>query len=568
MTAPEADEKDKSGPAAGRDFIRQIIDEDMKTGKWNGRVHTRFPPEPNGYLHIGHAKSICLNFGLAREFGGQCNLRFDDTNPAKEEVEYVDSIQEDVRWLGFTWDDRMFYASNYFDRLYAFAETLIEKGLAYVDDLSQEEIRAYRGTLTEPGKDSPYRGRSVAENLDLFRRMRAGEFPDGAKVLRAKIDMQSPNVVLRDPVLYRIKHVEHHRTGDAWCVYPMYDYTHCISDSLEGITHSICSLEFENNRPLYDWVLDNLPVPCHPQQIEFARLNLSYTVLSKRKLIQLVTQKVVSGWDDPRLPTLSGIRRRGYTPEAIRDFCERIGISKAENMVDMALLEHCLREDLNRSAKRVMAVLRPLKVVIENYPEGQVEEIDFPYHPEDASLGSRKVPFTREIYVERDDFMETPAKKWFRLAPGAEVRLRYAYYVTCTDVVKDPATGEVTELRCVHDPATKGGWSSDGRKVKGTLHWVSAAHAVPAEVRLYDRLFTKENPAEGKGDFMEALNPASLEVIPEALVEPSLAALPVGERVQFERLGYFCVDKDSTPQKRVFNRAVALKDSWVKAGGR
>ena len=568
MTAPDADEKDKSGPAVGRDFIRQIIDEDMKTGKWGGRVHTRFPPEPNGYLHIGHAKSICLNFGLARDFGGQCNLRFDDTNPAKEEVEYVDSIQEDVRWLGFSWDDRMFYASNYFDRLYAFAETLIEKGLAYVDDLSQEEIRAYRGTLTEPGKDSPYRGRSVAENLDLFRRMRAGEFPDGAKVLRAKIDMQSPNVVLRDPVLYRIKHVEHHRTGDAWCVYPMYDYTHCISDSLEGITHSICSLEFENNRPLYDWVLDNLPVPCHPQQIEFARLNLSYTVLSKRKLIQLVTQKVVSGWDDPRLPTISGIRRRGYTPEAIRDFCERIGISKAENMVDMALLEHCLREDLNRGAKRVMAVLRPLKVVIENYPEGQVEEIDFPYHPEDASLGSRKVPFTREIYVERDDFMETPAKKWFRLAPGAEVRLRYAYYVTCTGVVKDPATGEVTELRCTHDPATKGGWSSDGRKVKGTLHWVSAAHAVPAEVRLYDRLFTKENPSEGKGDFMDALNPDSLEVIPEALVEPSLAALPVGERVQFERLGYFCVDKDSTPQKRVFNRAVALKDSWAKAGGR
>ncbi len=568
MTAPEADEKDKSGPAPGRDFIRQIIDEDMKTGKWGGRVHTRFPPEPNGYLHIGHAKSICLNFGLAKEFGGQCNLRFDDTNPAKEEVEYVDSIQEDVRWLGFTWDDRMFYASNYFDQLYAFAETLIEKGLAYVDDLSQEEIRAYRGTLTEPGKDSPYRGRSVAENLDLFRRMRAGEFPDGAKVLRAKIDMQSPNVVLRDPVLYRIKHVEHHRTGDAWCVYPMYDYTHCISDSLEGVTHSICSLEFENNRPLYDWVLDNLPVPCHPQQIEFARLNLSYTVLSKRKLIQLVTQKVVSGWDDPRLPTLSGIRRRGYTPEAIRDFCERIGISKAENMVDMALLEHCLREDLNRSAKRVMAVLRPLKVVIENYPEGQMEEIDFPYHPEDASLGSRKVPFTREIYVERDDFMETPAKKWFRLAPGAEVRLRYAYYVTCTGVVKDPVTGEVTELRCTHDPATKGGWSSDGRKVKGTLHWVSAAHAMPAEVRLYDRLFTKENPTEGKGDFMDALNPASLEVIPEALVEPSLAALPVGERVQFERLGYFCVDKDSTPQKRVFNRAVALKDSWAKAGGR
>ena len=568
MTAPEADEKDKSGPTPGRDFIRQIIDEDIRTGKWAGRVHTRFPPEPNGYLHIGHAKSICLNFGLAKEFGGLCNLRFDDTNPAKEEVEYVDSIQADVRWLGFSWDDRLFYASDYFEKLYAFAETLIEKGLAYVDDLTQEEIRAHRGTLTEPGKDSPWRGRPAAENLDLFRRMRAGEFPDGAKVLRAKIDMQSPNVVLRDPVLYRIKHVEHHRTGDAWCIYPMYDYTHCISDALEGITHSICSLEFENNRPLYDWVLDNLPVPCHPQQIEFARLNLSYTVLSKRKLIQLVTEKVVSGWDDPRLPTISGIRRRGYTPEAIRDFCERIGISKAENMVDVALLEHCLREDLNRRAKRVMGVLRPLKVVIENYPEGRVEEIDFPYHPEDASLGSRKVPFSRELYIERDDFMETPAKKWFRLAPGAEVRLRYAYYVTCTEVVKDPATGEVVELRCVHDPATKGGWSNDGRKVKGTLHWVSAAHAVPAEVRLYDRLFTKENPAEGKGDFLACLNPASLEIVAEALVEPSLAALPVGENVQFERLGYFCVDKDSTAEKRVFNRSVALKDSWAKAAGR
>ncbi|WP_428562951.1 MAG: glutamine--tRNA ligase/YqeY domain fusion protein [Solidesulfovibrio sp. DCME] len=568
MTAPDADDKDKSGPTPGRDFIRQLIDEDNRTGKWAGRVHTRFPPEPNGYLHIGHAKSICLNFGLAREFGGECNLRFDDTNPAKEEVEYVDSIQEDVRWLGFSWDDRLYYASDYFERLYAFAETLIEKGLAYVDDLSQEEIRAHRGTLTEPGKDSPWRNRPVAENLDLFRRMRAGEFPDGAKVLRAKIDMQSPNVVLRDPVIYRIKHVEHHRTGDAWCVYPMYDYTHCISDALEGITHSICSLEFENNRPLYDWVLDNLPVPCHPQQIEFARLNLSYTVLSKRKLIKLVTEKVVAGWDDPRLPTLSGIRRRGYTPEAIRDFCERIGISKAENMVDMALLEHCLREDLNRRAKRVMAVLRPLKVVIENYPEGQVEAIDFPYHPEDATLGSRQVPFSRELYIERDDFAETPARKWFRLAPGAEVRLRYAYYVTCTDVVKDPATGEVVELRCVHDPATKGGWSGDGRKVKGTLHWVSAAHAKKAEVRLYDRLFTKENPSEGKGDFMDCLNPDSLEVIAEALVEPSLAELPVGENVQFERLGYFCVDKDSTPAKRVFNRSVALKDSWAKAAGR
>jgi glutaminyl-tRNA synthetase len=565
MTAPDAEVPAKSGPAPARDFIRQIVDEDNRVGKWGGRVHTRFPPEPNGYLHIGHAKSICLNFGLAKEFGGLCNLRFDDTNPAKEEVEYVDAIQEDVRWLGFSWDERMFYASDYFEKLYAFAEQLIEKGLAYVDDLSQEEIRAYRGTLTEPGKDSPYRDRAPEENLDLFRRMRAGEFPDGAKVLRLKIDMQSPNVVLRDPVIYRIKHVEHHRTGDKWCIYPMYDYTHCISDALEGITHSICSLEFENNRPLYDWVLNQLPVPCHPQQIEFARLNLSYTVLSKRKLIQLVTEKVVSGWDDPRLPTLSGIRRRGYTPEAMRDFCERIGVSKADSQVDMALLEHCLREDLNARAKRLMAVLRPLKLVITNYPEGQVEDIDFPYHPEDTAMGSRKVPFTRELYVERDDFMEVPAKKWFRLAPGAEVRLRHAYYVTCTEVIKDPATGEVVELRCVHDPATKGGWSSDGRKVKGTIHWVSAAHALTAEVRLYDRLFTKENPTEGKGDFLDHINPHSLEVVENALIEPALADIPVGENVQFERLGYFCVDKDSTPQKRVFNRSVALKDSWAKA---
>ena len=565
MTAPDAEVPAKSGPAPARDFIRQIVDEDNRVGKWGGRVHTRFPPEPNGYLHIGHAKSICLNFGLAKEFGGLCNLRFDDTNPAKEEVEYVDAIQEDVRWLGFSWDERMFYASDYFEKLYAFAEQLIEKGLAYVDDLSQEEIRAYRGTLTEPGKDSPYRDRAPEENLDLFRRMRAGEFPDGAKVLRLKIDMQSPNVVLRDPVIYRIKHVEHHRTGDAWCIYPMYDYTHCISDALEGITHSICSLEFENNRPLYDWVLNQLPVPCHPQQIEFARLNLSYTVLSKRKLIQLVTEKVVSGWDDPRLPTLSGIRRRGYTPEAMRDFCERIGVSKADSQVDMALLEHCLREDLNARAKRLMGVLRPLKLVITNYPEGQVEDINFPYHPEDASMGARQVPFTRELYVERDDFMEVPAKKWFRLAPGAEVRLRHAYYVTCTEVIKDPATGEVVELRCVHDPATKGGWSSDGRKVKGTIHWVSAAHALTAEVRLYDRLFTKENPTEGKGDFLDHINPHSLEVVENALIEPALADIPVGENVQFERLGYFCVDKDSTPQKRVFNRSVALKDSWAKA---
>jgi glutaminyl-tRNA synthetase len=564
MTAPNADDSAKSAPAPTRDFIRQIVDEDNRTGKWGGRVHTRFPPEPNGYLHIGHAKSICLNFGLARDFGGLCNLRFDDTNPAKEEVEYVDAIKDDVRWLGFSWDDRLFYASDYFEKLYAFAEQLIEKGLAYVDDLSQEEIRAYRGTLTEPGTNSPSRDRAPAENLDLFRRMRAGEFPDGAKVLRAKIDMQSPNVVLRDPVLYRIKQVEHHRTGNAWCIYPMYDYTHCISDALEGITHSICSLEFENNRPLYDWVLDNLPVPGHPQQIEFARLNLSYTVLSKRKLIQLVTEKAVSGWDDPRLPTLSGIRRRGYTPEAMRDFCERIGVSKADSLVDVALLEHCLREDLNRRAKRLMGVLRPLRLVIENYPEGQVEDIHFPYHPEDESMGARTVPFTRELYVERDDFMETPAKKWFRLAPGAEVRLRHAYYVTCTEVVKDPLTGEVVELRCSHDPATKGGWSDDGRKVKGTIHWVSAAHALPAEVRLYDRLFTKENPSEGKGDFKDWLNPDSLQVIENALIEPALADIPVGEHVQFERLGYFCVDRDSTPAKRVFNRSVALKDSWAR----
>ena len=566
MTARDAEETAKSAPAPARDFIRQIIDEDNRTGKWAGRVHTRFPPEPNGYLHIGHAKSICLNFGLAKEFNGQCNLRFDDTNPAKEEVEYVDAIKDDVRWLGFSWDDRQFDASDYFEKLYAFAELLIEKGLAYVDDLTQEEIRTYRGTLTEPGKNSPYRDRAPAENLDLFRRMRAGEVPDGARVLRAIIDMQSPNVVLRDPVIYRIKKVEHHRTGNAWCIYPMYDYTHCISDALEGITHSICSLEFENNRPLYDWVLNNLPVPGHPQQIEFARLNLSYTVLSKRKLIQLVTEKVVSGWDDPRLPTLSGIRRRGYTPEAMRDFCERIGVSKADSMVDVALLEHCLREDLNRRAKRLMGVLRPLKLVIENYPEGQVEDIRFPYHPEDESMGVRNVPFTRELFVERDDFMETPAKKWFRLAPGAEVRLRHAYYVTCTEVIKDPATGEVIELRCTHDPATKGGWSDDGRKVKGTIHWVSAAHAVTAEVRLYDRLFTKENPMEGKGDFMDCLNPESLEVIAGALIEPALADIPVGENVQFERLGYFCVDKDATPGKRVFNRSVALKDSWTKAG--
>ncbi|KUG29296.1 glutaminyl-trna synthetase [hydrocarbon metagenome] len=562
MTATGSDTK--GAPAPSRDFIRTIIDEDNRTGKWDGRVQTRFPPEPNGYLHIGHAKSICLNFGIAREFGGLCNLRFDDTNPAKEEVEYVESIQEDVRWLGFSWDDRLYYASDYFEKLYAFAEHLITTGKAYVDDLSAEEIRAYRGTLTEPGKNSPYRDRSPEENLDLFRRMRAGEFPDGTRVLRAKIDMQHPNVVLRDPTLYRIKHVHHHRTGDAWCIYPMYDYTHCISDALEGVTHSLCTLEFENNRPLYDWVLDNIPAPCHPQQIEFARLNLGYTVVSKRKLIQLVTQGHVSGWDDPRMPTLCGVRRRGYTPEAIRDFCDRIGISKADNLVDMALLEHCLREDLNRRARRVMGVLRPVKLIIETYPEDAVEHIDFPYHPEDPAMGGRPVPFTRELYVERDDFQAEAPKKWYRLAPGAEVRLRHAYYVTCTGFDTDPATGEVTAIRCSHDPATKGGWSTDGRKVRGTLHWVSAAHAIPAEVRLYDRLFTTECPADGKADFLTFLNPDSLETVTTAMLEPSLAQAAPGESFQFERLGYFCKDRDSTPERPVFNRSVALKDSWAR----
>ncbi len=562
MAAPDTDKTPP--PAPSRDFIRTIIDEDNRTGKWGGRVHTRFPPEPNGYLHLGHAKSICLNFGIAKEFGGKCNLRFDDTNPSKEEVEYVDSIKQDVRWLGFSWDDRLFYASDYFERLYAFAEHLIKAGKAYVDDLSAEDIRAYRGTLTEPGRESPFRNRSPEENLDLFRRMRAGEFPDGARVLRAKIDMRSPNIVLRDPTLYRIKHVHHHRTGDAWRIYPMYDYTHCISDALEGVTHSLCSLEFENNRPLYDWVLDNIPAPCHPQQIEFARLNLGYTVLSKRKLIQLVAEGHVSGWDDPRMPTLCGVRRRGYTPEALRDFCDRIGISKADNLVDMALLEHCLREDLNRRARRVMGVLKPVKLIIENYPENAVETIDFPYHPEDPAMGSRPVPFSRELFVERDDFCEEAPKKWYRLAPGAEVRLRHAYYVTCTGFDKDPQTGEITVIRCVHDPATKGGWSTDGRKVRGTLHWVSAAHAVPAEVRLYDRLFTKESPAEGPEDFKTFLNPHSLEIVSTAMLEPSLAAAEPGGIFQFERLGYFCKDRDSTPSTPVFNRSVALKDSWAR----
>jgi glutaminyl-tRNA synthetase len=547
-------------------FIKEIIEEDLKTGKFGGRVHTRFPPEPNGYLHIGHAKSICLNFGLALEYNGLCNLRFDDTNPAKEDVEYVESIKEDVRWLGFDWGDRLYYASDYFEQLYDYAVQLIRLGKAYVDSLSTEEIRQYRGTLTEPGKESPYRNRSVEENLDLFRRMRAGEFDEGQHVLRAKIDMASPNLNMRDPVIYRIKKATHHRTGDAWCIYPMYDFAHCLSDSLEGITHSICTLEFEDHRPLYDWFLDVLGV-YHPQQIEFARLNLSYTVLSKRKLIQLVQEGVVSGWDDPRMPTISGLRRRGYTPESIRTFCERIGVAKRDSVVDMALLEHCVREDLNKRAPRVMGVLRPLKMVITNYPEDATEELEAVNNPEDPSMGTRTVPFCRELYIERDDFREDPPKQYHRLAPGREVRLRYGYYVTCVDVVKDPVTGEIREIHCVYDPATRGGWSPDGRKVKGTIHWVSARHALKAQVRLYDRLFTKENPSDtepGK-TFLDYLNPNSLEVLQECRVEPSLREAPAGRQFQFERLGYFCVDsRDSTPEGLVFNRIVSLKDSWAK----
>lgn len=547
-------------------FIKDIIEEDLKTGKFGGRVHTRFPPEPNGYLHIGHAKSICLNFGLALEYNGLCNLRFDDTNPTKEDVEYVESIQKDVRWLGFDWGERLFYASDYFEQLYDYAVQLIRLEKAYVDSLSTEEIRQYRGTLTEPGKDSPYRNRSVEENLDLFRRMRAGEFDEGQHVLRAKIDMASPNLNMRDPVIYRIKKASHHRTGDAWCIYPMYDFAHCLSDSLEGITHSICTLEFEDHRPLYDWFLDVLGV-YHPQQIEFARLNLSYTVLSKRKLIQLVQEGVVSGWDDPRMPTISGLRRRGYTPESIRTFCERIGVAKRDSVVDMALLEHCVREDLNKRAPRVMGVLRPLKMVITNYPEDVTEELEAVNNPEDPSMGTRTVPFCRELYIERDDFREDPPKQYFRLAPGREVRLRYGYYVTCVDVVKDPANGEIREIRCVYDPATRGGWSPDGRKVKGTIHWVSARHALNAQVRLYDRLFTRENPNDpepGK-TFLDYLNPNSLEILEDCRVEPSLREAPPGRQFQFERLGYFCVDcRDSTPEKLVFNRIVSLKDSWAK----
>ena len=544
----------ESGPV---DFIRAIVDEDLAAGRHHGRVATRFPPEPNGYLHIGHAKSICLNFGIAQERGGICNLRFDDTNPTKEDVEYVDAIKEDVEWLGFTWNAEL-YASDYFERLYQLAVELIKQGKAYVDSLSAEEMRAYRGTLTEPGKNSPFRDRSVAESLDLFARMRADEFPDGAHVLRAKIDMASPNFNMRDPTLYRIRHASHHRTGNAWCIYPMYDYAHPLSDAFEHITHSLCTLEYEDHRPLYDWLVDSLIEGDKPHQYEFARLNLNYTVMSKRKLLQLVQQGHVTGWNDPRMPTIAGLRRRGYTPESIRDFCGRIGVAKKENVIDMAQLEHSVREDLNLRAPRVMTVLRPLKVVITNYPEGQIEDVDVINNPEDASAGTRKVPFSRELYIERDDFMENPPKKFFRLSPGQEVRLRCAYFITCTEVVKD-ASGEITELRCTYDPATRGGDAPDGRRVKATLHWVSAEHAVPVEVRLYDRLFSVEDPEsapEGR-TFLDYLNPNSLEVLGGAKAEPSLAGATVGTRVQFERLGYFCVDSDSRPGALVFNRTVS-----------
>jgi glutaminyl-tRNA synthetase len=550
------------------DFIRAIIAEDLKTNKNNGRVHTRFPPEPNGYLHIGHAKSICLNFGIASEHrGGLCNLRFDDTNPSKEDVEYVESIMEDARWLGFDWGDRLFYASDYFEQLYQYAVQLIKDGKAYVCDLSADEIREYRGTLTEPGIESPYRNRQEEENLELFKRMRAGEFEDGSRVLRAKIDMASPNLNMRDPVMYRILHAEHHRTGNKWCIYPMYDFTHCLSDSIEGITHSICTLEFENNRPLYDWFLDQLNVKCHPQQIEFARLNLSHTVLSKRKLLELVEGEYVTGWNDPRMPTIAGLRRRGYTPESIRNFCDRIGVAKRDSLVDIALLEYYIREDLNQHAPRVMAVLRPLKVVIDNYPEGRVEELDALNNPEDPAMGTRKIPFSREIFIEQEDFREDSPKKFFRLAPGREVRLKHAYIIKCERIVKDEKTGEVVELHCTYDPETRSGSCPDGRKVKGTLHWVSAAHSIEAEVRLYDHLFTKANPAEEKegADFKDYLNPDSLVTLKSCRIEPSMAGAASGSRYQFLRQGYFCVDSmDSSERRPVFNRTVTLRDTWAK----
>ncbi len=565
MTPPNDSSKNAPSEAtAPTNFIRTIIDQDIAASKNQGRVLTRFPPEPNGYLHIGHAKSICLNFGLAKEFpNARCHLRFDDTNPTKEEQEYVDSIMADVRWLGFDWGDHLYFASDYFAQLYEYAEHLITTGFAYVCDLTAEQMREYRGTLTEPGRNSPYRDRRAEENLDLFRRMRAGEFADGSRVLRAKIDMASGNINMRDPVLYRILRATHHRSGDTWCIYPMYDFTHPISDALEGITHSLCTLEFEDHRPLYDWTLDNLPVPCHPRQIEFARLNLSYTVVSKRKLRKLVTDGHVAGWDDPRMPTLSGIRRRGYPPAAIRTFCDRIGIAKKDSMVDVALLEHCVREELNDQAPRVMGVLRPLKVTITNYPDDLEEAMTVQNHPQKPEMGSREVFFSREIYVEQDDFLEEPPKKFFRLGPGREVRLRSAYYITCNEVIKN-ADGRVVELLCTYDPETRGGSSPDGRKVKGTLHWVSARHGLPAEIRLYDRLFLKENPESGQ-DFSECLNPDSLTILKDCIVEPGLAAAPPQQPFQFERQGYFCLDeKDSAPTKLVFNRTVTLRDSWSK----
>ncbi len=565
MPNTEQDDSNKQNTDNTRlDFVRQIVAEDLKAGKWDGRVVTRFPPEPNGYLHIGHAKSICLNFGIAAEFGGQCHLRFDDTNPEKEEQEYVNSIIEDVRWLGWDWNEHLYYGSDYFKQMYEYAVQLIKKAKAYVCDLTAEQTREYRGTLTEPGKNSPYRSRSIEENLDLFERMRAGEFPDGSRTLRAKIDMLHPNLNMRDPVMYRILHAAHHRTGDKWCIYPMYDWAHGLEDSVEKITHSICTLEFENHRPLYDWFLDELDV-YHPRQIEFARLNLTYTVMSKRKLLQLVQAGHVNGWDDPRMPTIGGLRRRGYSPQAIREFCKRISVNKFNSTVDIALLEHCLREDLNKTSPRVMAVLRPLKVIIDNFPEGHVEQLDAVNNPEDPAAGTRKAPFSRELYIEREDFMEDPPKKFYRLAPGREVRLRYAYFVTCRDVVKDK-DGQIIELHCTYDPATRGGDAPDGRKVKATLHWVSAAHALEAEVRLYDNLFNRENPdnvPEG-ADFKSNLKANSLETLTSCRVEPSLAGAEASSRYQFERLGYFCVDSDSSKDKLVFNRTVPLRDTWAK----
>lgn len=552
-------------PSFPSDFIRDIINDDLKTNKHKGRVATRFPPEPNGYPHIGHAKSICLNFGIAAQYGGTCNLRMDDTDPTGESMEYVESLIRDVQWLGFDWQERLFYASDYYEKLYQCAVQFIEVGKAFVCDLTADEMRAYRGTLTEPGKESPYRNRSVEENLDLFKRMRAGEFEEGSRVLRAKIDMASPNITLRDPVMYRIKRETHYRTGDDWCIYPMYDFAHPISDAIEGITHSICTLEFENNRPLYDWFLEQLHWEDRPQQIEFARLNINYTVMSKRRLIELVTKGMVRGWDDPRMPTLSGMRRRGYTPEAIRDFCDRIGVAKNDSVIDMALLENCVREDLNNKAPRALAVLNPLKVVIDNYPEGQVEEFDCPYHPKDEGMGARRVPFSKVLYIEREDFMEEPPKKFFRLSPGKEVRLRYGYFIKCVGVVKDSATGEITEVRCTYDPETRSGFAPDGRKVDATLHWVSASHSLPAEVRLYDRLFNVPDPMQSGDDYMVHMNPQSLEVLSSCRVEPSLVDAAPGSRFQFERLGYFCVDAvDSARGALVFNRMVTLRDSWAK----